>query len=548
MTLLGSMLCCVALVLTVTPATNALWGGIGSEINDFMLHKELTKMENSKHLHVIALYRDGCGYCELLKPEWEKLALKMRKQIGVAAVDVVNHQHISKALQDKYKFEVKGVPTIVILKPKANGKKTLVVYEGERKAKAMAKAFSTHMPEFVATISDSSYDAWEAKPGAKAVLFSKKKEVPTVLKALSTKYQGRMHFGIVDSSATKLKALFSVAEYPQLYIVPDGKTVGPEFSAIPYKGSNKFFRMDSFLLDYAGDKPPSDSTSSPSSSSKSKKSDKVSSSPSPSSKDKKDKTSKDKTDKTSKDIKDKAKPAKNKDDSTTPSKKSTKAEKKGDKKQKVKGDQQSEPSSNTSQADAMDKETEQQLKDKKEREKQQRKEKREKARQEAKNAAKIRKEKEAKKKKPKSGLRTLPQPANPIVLKGADLKSLSVKDLKGILARWDDPCKACTEKDQFLMKIADNRKEYGDMEAIAKMYAKKPSKKRSSSAHPDGNHASKRTMSFDDDEGESDVLCGRLLKMEMGPLQDQIQQLSLENDELKQRLADAQEPLVHGEL
>ena len=45
-----------------------------------------------------------------------------------AAVDVVTHQHIAKSLMDEYGFEVKGVPTVVVLRPGPDGKKTLEVY------------------------------------------------------------------------------------------------------------------------------------------------------------------------------------------------------------------------------------------------------------------------------------------------------------------------------------------------------------------------------------------------------------------------------------
>jgi len=413
---------------------------------------------------------------------------------------------------------------VIILKPKPNGKKALVVYEGERKVKAMVKAFGNHMPEFVATISDDSYDAWESKPGAKAVLFSKKKEVPTILKALSTKYQGRMHFGIIDPSSIVLKARFLVSEYPQLLIVEDGRAVGKkDYIPIPYKGKSKFFSMDSFLLDFAGEKPSDDEPDSSNTTSESSKTQKAKSdSPttsSPTSASTKDSEGKKKADKkkTTEKSKSKSKPAE----------------------KKSKKDEQDDASS----------ETEEEKIVRKEKEKKIRKEKREKSKADAKKAAQKRKEKEAKKskKKPKSGLRTLPQPANPIVLKGTDLKTLSVKELRGILARWDDPCNACTEKDQFLMKIADNRKEYGDMEAIAKMYAKKPSQRKRTAAHPDVGTGAKDSGG-DGGNGEDDLLCGRMLKMETGPLLDQIQALTLENEELKQLLANAQEPLVHGEL
>ena len=69
--------------------------------------------------------------------------------------------------------------------------------------------------------------------------------------------------------------------------------------------------------------------------------------------------------------------------------------------------------------------------------------------------------------------RKLPQPEDPITLKGTDLSKLSVKELRGILARWDDACKGCVEKNNFLMQIKQNRKVYGDMEHVANSFRPK---------------------------------------------------------------------------
>lgn len=149
-------------------------------------------------------------YCELLKPEWTAAAAKMRKMAGVvsgalhcrtpfssgarlkfspllgfffqAAVDVVTHQHIAQSLMKDYGFEVKGVPTVIILKPGPDGKKELVQYSGERKTSPIVKALGAAMPEFVARITEPSFDSWQQKPGAKVVLFSKKREPSPQLK------------------------------------------------------------------------------------------------------------------------------------------------------------------------------------------------------------------------------------------------------------------------------------------------------------------------------------------------------------------------------
>ena len=84
-------------------------------------------MKASPFLWAVALYRDGCGYCELLKcapparpgraalalmpglcrPEWEKLGTRVRKLAHVAAVDVTTHSHIAQSLQEEYNFKVR---------------------------------------------------------------------------------------------------------------------------------------------------------------------------------------------------------------------------------------------------------------------------------------------------------------------------------------------------------------------------------------------------------------------------------------------------------
>jgi thiol-disulfide isomerase/thioredoxin len=79
----------VAVALGVVPVSMAKWGRIGSEVDDLTKSKDIKMITSSKHLTVVALYRDGCGYCELLKPEWEKVSNKMRKLVRVAALDVV---------------------------------------------------------------------------------------------------------------------------------------------------------------------------------------------------------------------------------------------------------------------------------------------------------------------------------------------------------------------------------------------------------------------------------------------------------------------------
>ena len=100
--------------------------------------------------------------------------------------------------------------------------------------------------------------------------------------------------------------------------------------------------------------------------------------------------------------------------------------------------------------------------------------------------AKAKKKKKQQPKKKKSGgggkvalksTRKLPQPADPVMLATADLDALSIAELRGVLARWDDPCTGCAERYNFVSKIEAHRKAYGDLDAEAKRFGKKARKK-----------------------------------------------------------------------
>jgi len=249
------------LAASSVPSVEAKWGRTGSEIVDFTKSSHIKKVTNSPYVWIVALYRDGCGYCELLKPEFEKASGKMRKMVGFGAVDVVTHPHAAAKFQEEYNFKVDGVPTIVVFKPKPDGSRPeRIIYKYERKSKAMVKFLSEQMPDYVARVTAGSYDTWEAKPGAKVVLFSKKKEAPSALKALSTKYRQRLSFGFVDEDDKKLAEKFGVKELPALFVVEKGKSVGnSDYAPLKYsKSSVTVTALEFFIMDHAVAKPDSD--------------------------------------------------------------------------------------------------------------------------------------------------------------------------------------------------------------------------------------------------------------------------------------------------
>ena len=97
------------------------------------------------------------------------------------------------------------------------------------------------------------------------------------------------------------------------------------------------------------------------------------------------------------------------------------------------------------------------------------------------------------------------------VLTGIALVCINFKRFRG-----------CVEKDNFLMKINENRRIYGDMEHVAKAYAKKSKSKKASRRGGDRKGRKGKDMYSTDQGGEDDGMdedpddpfCSRMLELE----------------------------------
>jgi hypothetical protein len=578
---------------------------------DLTLHKDIKKLKKSPYGWAIALYRDGCGYCELLKPEWTAAAGKMRKMAGVvrsvpptshsqpcrqrpphcrspaayavasasrshtqphwplqAAVDVVNHKHIADSLMKEYGFEVKGVPTVIMLKPGPDGKKELVKYEGERKTKAIVKALTNVMPEFVARITEPSFATWQRKPGAKIVLFSKKREPSSQLKVprqhcyalvvFATHQNGierfcgfscvlfefsvRLRIHIIRRIVCVSNLVTSIT-HGWTHSVPHSTTPPPpppppQALSTKYRDRNisfgivdqtdvkmrSLFSVNDFPKLFAveagqrvgeGGYTPVEYTRGNSFVSLDFfVMDFASEKPS------------------SGGAADGGAPAPDPTSSTgSKSSGGSTSSKAGD---KPKTKAKSSPAKKKAKPPPAP----------------------------PKKSTTVKRSPTKKRSPTLSGkLRTMPQPSNPIRLKGADLSKLSVKELRGVLARWDDPCSSCLEKSNFVERITKHRKTHGDMESVAQHYAKRAKAKErraakkqqgSSTANGESNGGGGGggggNTDGEGDTVEDDPFCTRMLEVETVPLQDKIEELESENAELRRQLALVSEPLIREDL
>jgi hypothetical protein len=79
----------------------------------------------------------------------------MRRQIHIGAVDTERNPAVASSHSDDGN-PIQGVPTIKLFIPTRNkGKPRVVVYNGERKAKAIITFLTQHMPNHVSVLKDA---------------------------------------------------------------------------------------------------------------------------------------------------------------------------------------------------------------------------------------------------------------------------------------------------------------------------------------------------------------------------------------------------------
>ncbi|KAJ1486354.1 thioredoxin-like protein [Baffinella frigidus] len=190
----------------------------GSNVQDLKSKKEFReRVLESDHLWAVEFYREGCGYCQLLTPEWEKVAENLKHLVRLGGVNTETARELSSDHADPSN-PINGVPTLKLYIPTAvKGKPKVIIYQGERKAKAIITFLTAHMPNFVVQLkhADGSHDRFLAdKSKAKVVLVTEKPETTSMFKALASEYRGRVLIGEVRKSERNVFAQYGPDKLP----------------------------------------------------------------------------------------------------------------------------------------------------------------------------------------------------------------------------------------------------------------------------------------------------------------------------------------------
>ncbi|KAL7524829.1 hypothetical protein ACHAXR_002085, partial [Thalassiosira sp. AJA248-18] len=206
-------------------------------------------------------------YCQLLNPEWEELASKVKGFVKIAYWDTEKSGSAPNILG-----EIRGTPTIKLIKPKrkakTNKQKDVVDYNMERKADDMSSFALDLMPSFVERVNGPE-DFEKFKNKAKKfglpmmLFFSEDRRILNEMKFLSTEFRRRVLIAQIPFTKKENKNLFF--EYGvrgrALLVVPPSSADGDEQDefrgdnqspdVVVFDGKWSLHRLQSFFSEHA---------------------------------------------------------------------------------------------------------------------------------------------------------------------------------------------------------------------------------------------------------------------------------------------------------
>jgi DnaJ family protein C protein 16 len=164
--------------------------------------------------------------CKAFKDEYVLTAEKLYGIINVAAIDCGKEEELCNE-----EFGVFDIPQVMIYTEKTNEEGER--FRGEMKQPHISRAATRKMQSFVSIVSGSNYDSFVDRDRwtkNKVMLFNDKKVTPSVYKAHSKKFLGKLDFAETRHTEADLVAKFGIETFPTLLVLTDHESyVGEKY-------------------------------------------------------------------------------------------------------------------------------------------------------------------------------------------------------------------------------------------------------------------------------------------------------------------------------
>ncbi|GAX77546.1 hypothetical protein CEUSTIGMA_g4990.t1 [Chlamydomonas eustigma] len=213
---------------------------------------------NFEGISVVEFYAPWCGHCQRLSPAYKTVAQKLKGIVTVAAVNCDDAQNTKLCT----KQGVQGYPTLKLfsaekMKNPYTGEfyKEAIDFPGSPTAKSIMEVCTSMLSSAYITRVRSIHDFEEFKAVrpevAKVVLFTSKKETPTMYKSLSMQLHRGLDFAEVHESVEDVVLLHAVEQFPFLLVIKsDGNREA-------YKDELKAPQLREFLIGFSSVPPAS---------------------------------------------------------------------------------------------------------------------------------------------------------------------------------------------------------------------------------------------------------------------------------------------------
>jgi len=207
------------------------------------------KVVGSDYVWVVEFYAPWCGHCKHFAPEFARAAKNLHGIVHVGAVNCDEQQQLCST------FGIQGFPTVKMFPwstvPVPNGQPGQVMkeptdYNGQRTAAAVAKAAIDMLPNFVHKVDSSSEEKFISNSLGKVMLFTDKRSVPTLFKALALEYRNRLHFGWIKNTEKDLVEKYGIEKFPTVLVQKKDETETTKFD-----GKVGFDALNAFLKKFA---------------------------------------------------------------------------------------------------------------------------------------------------------------------------------------------------------------------------------------------------------------------------------------------------------